>query len=248
MKLQLWAICASLLAPTLLAGPVPVSRTSTYSGEGYYYSNWNYPYQPVVSYNWHATDSCNTFGAWNPSNVSSYTGHFWHYSIASVNYAQFIALAEVAGHQGNTYSMLDDQRTNFEYVFDVFRPTRVNIIGFGDVKLSSVAGFSLLASSVPSGGKDYTLPPSRYTLKDLFVSGHGQGHFQMQVRDCLGDMNNDAQVNDVDFTSFLMSYITMLCSDPTMPAGCPADLNNDSIVDDADFVIFGQSYDSLMCP
>lgn len=247
MKLHSGALSALLLAPTLFAGLVPVSRTSTYSGHGYYSSSWNYPYEPVVYYDWNNTDSCNVLGSWTPSNAYSYLG-FWHFSNAAVNQARFIASAQIGGHSGHTYNLLDDQRTSYEYVFDVTRTTRVNIVGFGGVKLTSVAGFSLLGSAIPSGGKDYTLPPSRYTVKDTFVNGHGEAHFELHVLSCLGDINNDAQVNDTDFVSFLQSYATMICSDPEMASGCPADLNYDNIVDDGDFVLFGLSYDTMACP
>ena len=51
-----------------------------------------------------------------------------------------------------------------------------------------------------------------------------------------------------DFQSFAAAYDTLLCSDPSMPAGCPADLNADSNVDDADFSLFAAAYNELYCP
>lgn len=249
MKTRIGTLSTLLVAPALFAGLVPVSRTCTYSGRGYYYSSWNYPYEPIVSYSWDASDSCSVFGPWWPANATSYSGGmFWHASDASVNYVQFIASAQQTGHLGMQFSFEDDQRTSFEYVFDVLHPTRVSIYGFGSAKMTSASGFSLLADSLPSTWQTITLPPSRYTVKDMFVNGHGQAHFQMKLLDCLGDINNDAQVNDADFVWFTQSYIFMLCSDPAMAPGCPADLNYDNIVDDRDFVVFAISYDAMSCP
>ncbi|MBN8597764.1 MAG: hypothetical protein J0L78_08835 [Planctomycetes bacterium] len=65
---------------------------------------------------------------------------------------------------------------------------------------------------------------------------------------CPGDINNDGQVDDADFTIFAMAYDVLDCSDPNMPSGCPADLNADTFVDDADFTIFASAYDQLLCP
>ena len=68
------------------------------------------------------------------------------------------------------------------------------------------------------------------------------------VAGCLGDLNNDGQVDDSDFVVFVYAYNILDCADPTMPAGCPADLNSDHVVDDADFSKFVVAYDALICP
>ncbi|MBY0112416.1 MAG: matrixin family metalloprotease [Phycisphaerales bacterium] len=65
---------------------------------------------------------------------------------------------------------------------------------------------------------------------------------------CSGDLNNDGQVTDADFSLFASAYNLLACSDPAMPAGCPADLNRDTFVDDADFSLFAAAYDALLCP
>ncbi len=65
---------------------------------------------------------------------------------------------------------------------------------------------------------------------------------------CSGDLNNDGQVNDADFSLFVAAYNLLLCSDPAMPAGCPSDLDRDTDVDDVDFSIFVGAYDALLCP
>jgi len=65
---------------------------------------------------------------------------------------------------------------------------------------------------------------------------------------CVGDLNLDGVVDDLDFTIFVLAYNLLDCADPTMPAGCPADLNRDGVVDDIDFTIFVPAYNDLICP
>ncbi len=65
---------------------------------------------------------------------------------------------------------------------------------------------------------------------------------------CPGDLSDDGQVDDPDFSIFVVAYDVLDCADPTMPADCPADLNRDGLVDDSDFVIFIAAYDALLCP
>jgi hypothetical protein len=65
---------------------------------------------------------------------------------------------------------------------------------------------------------------------------------------CVGDLNNDNQVDDADFVIFAAAYNILDCLDPLMPPGCPADLNGDGFVDDSDFVIFANAYNQLLCP
>lgn len=238
------ALGSIVAAGTALGGIIPVSRTSTYSGEGHscYYDN---PNEPDCS-EWGATDSCSTLGFWSPHSVGP--GVFWHFSNAGVNTASFNAQAEIVGYSGHTQSYLDDQRTGYEYVFDVPYPTQVSIKGFGQVKLTSTAGFSLAGDAIPSAGATYALPPARYTIKDQFVNGHGQAYFEMRNLTCLGDIDNNARVDDEDFVLFAQSYDVLGCGFEEMPAGCPADLDANGGVDDADFVIFVSSYDNLVCP
>jgi hypothetical protein len=65
---------------------------------------------------------------------------------------------------------------------------------------------------------------------------------------CVGDLNGDMVVDDLDFTIFAISYDAVDCMDAAMPAGCPADFNKDAFVDDADFVLFAAAYNELLCP
>jgi len=61
---------------------------------------------------------------------------------------------------------------------------------------------------------------------------------------CRADFNNDAVVDDSDFTGFVLAYAAMACQrgDP-----CRADFNNDGVVDDSDFAAFAVAYDRLLC-
>lgn len=65
---------------------------------------------------------------------------------------------------------------------------------------------------------------------------------------CPADFNHDNQVDDSDFTVFVVGYNLLDCADPSMTLGCPADVNYDGFVDDADFVVFVAAYNELLCP
>ena len=67
-------------------------------------------------------------------------------------------------------------------------------------------------------------------------------------RVCLGDLNSDGLVDDLDFQIFVVAYDILDCADPAMPAGCPSDLNQDGLVDDLDFQVFVVAYDAVVCP
>lgn len=57
---------------------------------------------------------------------------------------------------------------------------------------------------------------------------------------CLGDLNGDGQVDDLDFVVFAQEYDRY-----TSAVG---DFNADGVTDDMDFVIFAQGYDRFACP
>jgi hypothetical protein len=61
---------------------------------------------------------------------------------------------------------------------------------------------------------------------------------------CLGDLNADGQVDDLDFQIFVVNYDQLIVP----PASMAADLNRDAVVDDADFQVFVVAYDTLVCP
>lgn len=69
-----------------------------------------------------------------------------------------------------------------------------------------------------------------------------------QVTICRADFNNDGNVDDADFSTFVVSYDVLDCFDPGMPQGCRADVNGDFVVDDLDFSVFVVAYEALVCP
>ncbi|MBX3380141.1 MAG: putative Ig domain-containing protein [Phycisphaeraceae bacterium] len=61
---------------------------------------------------------------------------------------------------------------------------------------------------------------------------------------CAADFNCDGQVDDADFSLFIVAYNQL-----TIPPALPKfDLNNDGLVEDADFSIFVGQYNDLICP
>jgi hypothetical protein len=65
--------------------------------------------------------------------------------------------------------------------------------------------------------------------------------------ECIGDLNSDRLVDDLDFSIFAVAYDMLDCGDVAMPAGCPSDMNKDGMVDDADFSVFAIAYEALLC-
>jgi hypothetical protein len=78
-------------------------------------------------------------------------------------------------------------------------------------------------------------------------NGYGLDYILLEHA-CPADLNNDNQVDDADFSIFVVAYDLLDCADPTMPAGCPADLNTDGVVNDTDFGVFVVAYNDLVCP
>lgn len=67
-------------------------------------------------------------------------------------------------------------------------------------------------------------------------------------RNCPGELNFNAQVDDEDFALFSAAYDAYFCPDPELDGPCTAAFNQDGFADDADFNIFATSYDNLVCP
>jgi YVTN family beta-propeller protein len=61
---------------------------------------------------------------------------------------------------------------------------------------------------------------------------------------CVGDLNSDGQVDDLDFQVFAVNYDLLVVP----PASMAADLNQDAQVDDLDFQVFAMAYNALLCP
>lgn len=57
---------------------------------------------------------------------------------------------------------------------------------------------------------------------------------------CVGDLNSDGFVDDIDFVIFAACYDAFV--DPC------GDFTGDGFTDDTDFVIFAQAYDAFVCP
>ena len=57
---------------------------------------------------------------------------------------------------------------------------------------------------------------------------------------CIGDLNDDQQVDDIDFVLFAQAYDRFVSG-----AG---DFDGNGLTDDVDFVLFAQSYDRFLCP
>ncbi len=63
---------------------------------------------------------------------------------------------------------------------------------------------------------------------------------------CEADFNGDHQVDDSDFSIFVVAYNELLC--PNFPEPCTGDINKDGYVDDSDFSLFVVAYNELICP
>lgn len=113
------------------------------------------------------------------------------------------------------------------------------------------AGAVVVGTSATNSFLDTTAPDNHTQFYYVYATQFGTSKLvgtESGFAKCSGDLNNDGQVNDADFVTFVAAYNMLLCSDPGMPAGCPADLNRDTNVDDADFAIFVNAYDNLVCP
>ncbi|MBX3390640.1 MAG: hypothetical protein KF691_14430 [Phycisphaeraceae bacterium] len=122
----------------------------------------------------------------------------------------------------------------------VTNPRGFSPIGTGELLWTASQGIFALN---PANGSSRVI----YT-GDNFSCGYlGYVDFQKY---CAGDINNDALVDDADFSLFVVAYNQLVC--PTLengyPEGCPSDLNGDGFVDDQDFLIFVTAYNTLICP
>ncbi len=109
------------------------------------------------------------------------------------------------------------------------------------------------SGTLASGG--YTLEVGASASSDYFFFNglFADSSFYIDIEiiaasPCPGDLNDDNQVDDADFTVFVAAYNLLDCADPAMAPGCPADLNADGFVDDSDFVGFAAAYETLLCP
>ena len=122
----------------------------------------------------------------------------------------------------------------------VTQPRGTAVLGTGELLWSSTQGVFAVN---PGTGISRTL----YTGENFVCNMADTVDFSWF---CQGDLNNDAFVDDSDFSAFAIAYDLLLCPQLSngFPAGCPADLNGDGFVDDADFTYFARAYDKLLCP
>jgi hypothetical protein len=128
-------------------------------------------------------------------------------------------------------------------------PAPNTVPGLVTVTLSKPAFLTDLASrlsagSIAIGGSITTLTGTTsqivfgFTGYDPSNGGRATLKLTIGAPPCVGDLNKDAVVDDLDFQIFVIAYDILDCGDPGMPVGCPSDLNRDGFVDDLDFQRF----------
>jgi len=135
----------------------------------------------------------------------------------------------------------------FDTYLNQFGPATIRLYSAGHVLIdtyihnhnSTQVGFFGVISEVPLTSLRWTTTIGRSvnTGYDNILIGTA----------CVGDLNHDGFVDDLDFVIFASAYNVLDCADPSMAVGCPADLNADGFVDDSDFVLFASAYNKLLC-
>lgn len=123
----------------------------------------------------------------------------------------------------------------------------VRILSAGGGQIAQ--GFFILNGATYDANLSRSLAPGTYVIQVSRNQPWG-GKYALQVSGscATSDFNGDDLVNDTDFIVFAQAYNILVCSDPSMPVGCPADINKDGVVDDTDFLYFVSAYDTLICP
>ncbi|MFN9968530.1 MAG: hypothetical protein ACK58T_01410, partial [Phycisphaerae bacterium] len=138
-------------------------------------------------------------------------------------------------------------------------PAPNTVPGLVTVTLSKPAFLTDLASrlsagSIAIGGSITTLTSTTSQIVFGFTgyvsSNGGRATLKLTIGapPCVGDLNADAVVDDLDFQIVAIAYDILDCTDAARPVGCPSDLNRDGLVDDLDFQRFVLSYDAVICP
>lgn len=139
----------------------------------------------------------------------------------------------------------------------VVRAEATNVWGASNARLRvhTAAGkqlsqaFFATSAGVTNATVSKPLNPGTYVIEVLRTQPWGGSYTLSATASCKPlDFTGDNLVTDADFVIFLNAYNLMLCSEPTMPAGCPADINKDGMVDDSDFLFFSVAYDTMTCP
>lgn len=112
----------------------------------------------------------------------------------------------------------------------------------------------LSAGTIAIGGSITTLTGTTgqivfgFTGYDSSNGGRATLKLTIGAPPCVGDLNTDAVVDDLDFQIFVVAYDILDCADLSMAVGCPSDFNRDGVVDDLDFQLFAASYNAVLCP
>jgi len=172
------------------------------------------------------------------------------------------------GPSGSIFIKLDDNSSNTAPRMLVMEPFTIDITAFANSGYAGVGG-EIAGCYSPSLNSAVVIDSLSDNLRVFAPNSIGAGTIisaplvsaggssgeravlfpiTAAVASCPGDINNDGQVDDTDFTFFVQAYNILDCADPAMPASCPADLNADGLVDDTDFPIFVVAYNALICP
>jgi hypothetical protein len=172
------------------------------------------------------------------------------------------------GPAGTVFIKLDDNSNNTAPRMLVMEPFTIDITAFANSGYFGVGGeiagcyspalnSAIVIDSLSDNLRIFapnSIGAGLITSAPLVSAGGSSGEravlfpITASVASCPGDVNNDGQVDDADFTLFVQAYNILDCADPAMPAGCPSDFNNDGVVDDGDFGTFVVGYNALICP
>ncbi|MBY0113001.1 MAG: hypothetical protein K2Y21_09280 [Phycisphaerales bacterium] len=185
------------------------------------------------------------------------------WTLFDVNPANYAVLVNEGASIENRVDVFNDLGTGKDYGTRVMsvadEPAPNTVPGQVVVPLTKPAFLTDLASrlsagSIAIGGSITTLTGT--TLQIVFgftgydSSNGGRATLKLTIGapPCVGDLNKDAVVDDLDFQIFVVAYDILDCAEPSMPSGCPSDLNRDGVVDDLDFQVFVVAYNALLCP
>lgn len=185
------------------------------------------------------------------------------WTLFDVNPANYAVLVNEAASIENRVDVFNDLGSGKDYGTRVMsvadEPAPNTVPGQVVVPLTKPAFLTDLASrlsagSIAIGGSITTLTGT--TLQIVFgftgydPSNGGRATLKLTIGapPCVGDLNKDAVVDDLDFQIFVVAYDILDCAEPSMPSGCPSDLNRDGVVDDLDFQVFVVAYNALLCP
>ena len=185
------------------------------------------------------------------------------WALFDVSPANYGVLVNEAASIVNRVDVFNDLGTGNDYGSRVVSPADQPApnagTGIVNVALIKPAFFTDLASRIGAGsiaiGGSITTLVGTSQQRIFGFSGYEAGFggratlkLTIGAPPCVGDLNADAVVDDLDFQIFVVAYDILDCADPSMAAGCPSDLDRDGVVDDRDFQLFAMAYNALLCP